>query len=168
MFPLLGAKSPLDKRIGDITVDHLVHHRGGWDRDQAGDPMFKSLEIAKALGLAGPATAGDIVRYMASQPLQFDPGSKSVYSNFGYCVLGRVIEKVSDKSYIDYVKREVAGPLGLTSIQLGHTLPKNRDSKEPVYRDRGLAPNVMLPGSRARYHGQMAVSIWRRWTVTGG
>ena len=51
--------------------------------------------IADALKLKEPPTPDDIVRYIAGQPLQFDPGSKSTYSNFGYCLLGRIIEKVS-------------------------------------------------------------------------
>jgi CubicO group peptidase (beta-lactamase class C family) len=154
VFSLLGIKAPsgqtMDKRLSDITVEHLIQHRGGWDREEAGDPMFKSLQIAKALGKEGPATANDVSHYMAGQPLQFDPGSKSVYSNFGYCLLGRVIEKVSGQSYADYVKAEVAAPLGLTSIELGRTLPKNRNSKEPVYRDRGVTTNVMLPSSTVK------------------
>ncbi len=36
----------------------------------------------------------DIIRYMMGHKLDFDPGSRYAYSNFGYCVLGRVIEKV--------------------------------------------------------------------------
>jgi CubicO group peptidase (beta-lactamase class C family) len=135
----------MDKRLLEITIKDLIDHRGGWDRGKAGDPMFKSLTIANALGEIGPASADDIIHYMAGQPLQFDPGSKSVYSNFGYCVLGRVIEKASGKSYIEYLHETVTEPLGIKSIQLGHTLPKARNPKEPMYRDPGGGRNVMHP-----------------------
>ncbi|HYV37659.1 MAG TPA: serine hydrolase [Gemmataceae bacterium] len=151
-FVYLGIQPPpgqkMDKRLLDITVQNLIQHKGGWDRDKAGDPMFKSLAIAKALGKPGPPTADDIIHYMAGQPLQFDPDSKSVYSNFGYCVLGRVIEKASGKKYIDYLHSDVTKPLGLTSIQLGHTLPNSRNAKEPIYFDPGFGRNVMAPTSK--------------------
>jgi CubicO group peptidase (beta-lactamase class C family) len=132
-------------------VPHICstdRHKGGWDRDQAGDPMFKSLEIAAALGKAGPASAEDIVTYMAGQRLQFTPGSKSVYSNFGYCVLGRVIAKVTGKKYIDYIREEVLAPLGIKSIALGRTLPVDRNPLEPVYVDPGFGRDVMHPDSK--------------------
>jgi N-acyl-D-amino-acid deacylase len=144
LAPPPGQKA--DARWQQVTVQHLLDHKGGWDRGAAGDPMFRSPEIARALGKAGPATAKDVIAYMAGQPLQFDPGSKTVYSNFGYCVLGRVIEKVSGKSYIDYVRAEVLAPAGITHIALGRTLPTDRDPKEPVYLAEGKGPNVMRPG----------------------
>jgi CubicO group peptidase (beta-lactamase class C family) len=138
----------MDKRMRDITVKHLIDHKGGWDSNKAGDPMFRPLKIARALGKRGPATAQDIIRYMAGQPLQFAPGAKSVYSNFGYCVLGRVIEKVTGKSYIEYVRGEVLRPLGVTSIELGRTLPRDRNPREPVYLDPDSGRNVMQPDSK--------------------
>src|SRR5262249_4889644 len=73
----------LDPRWRRITVKHLLEHQGGWDRGQQPDPMFRSREIAESLGKPPPASADDVVRYMLGQPLQFDPGTKTVYSNFG-------------------------------------------------------------------------------------
>jgi N-acyl-D-amino-acid deacylase len=57
--------------------------------------MFFPVEIAKSLGVPSPAGPGDIVRFMTTRSLDFDPGTRYAYSNFGYCVLGRVIEKIS-------------------------------------------------------------------------
>jgi CubicO group peptidase (beta-lactamase class C family) len=151
-FVFLDVQPPpgqtMDPRLLDITVGDLVEHKGGWDLKKADDPMFMPLKIAKALGKTGPADADDVIVYMAGQPLQYEPGSKYAYSNFGYCVLGRVIEKASGKRYIDYLHEAVTGPLGLTSIQLGRTLPKNRNPAEPVYIDTVMARNVMLPASK--------------------
>jgi CubicO group peptidase (beta-lactamase class C family) len=151
-FVYLAVQPPpgatMDKRLTEITIQDLIDHKGGWDRDKAGDPMFMSLKIARALGIPGPPTPAEIITYMAGQPLQFNPGSKSVYSNFGYCVLGRVIEKATGKKYIDYVHEAVTEPLGLKSIQLGRSLPKLRSPKEPIYLDPGFGPNVMIPGSK--------------------
>ncbi len=140
----------MDPRWQDITVKHLIDHKGGWDRDKAFDPMFESLKIAKALGKPGPATPADIIKYMAGQPLQFTPGKKSVYSNFGYCLLGRVIEKATGQTYPTALRQQVLQPLGLSSIALGRTLPQNRNPKEPVYLDTGLTRNVMVPSSKVQ------------------
>jgi N-acyl-D-amino-acid deacylase len=144
--PLAG--ETMDPRWKDITVAHLLDHKGGWDRSAAFDPMFRPVEIAIALGKPGPASAADVIRYMAGQPLQFPPGSKSAYSNFGYCLLGRVIEKASGQGYLEYVQKEVLAPAGANGVYLGRTLPRDRDRREPVYDDPDVGPNVMEPGSK--------------------
>jgi N-acyl-D-amino-acid deacylase len=149
VFPLLGVTPPQgqqpDPRLKDITVQHLLEHRGGWDGKITFDPMFHSREIAAALGKAGPASSQDIVRYMAGQRLQFAPGSREVYSNFGYCVLGRVIEKVSGKAYVAYVRQDLLGPLAIKSVELGRTRPGDRNPHEPHYADLDLGPSVLDP-----------------------
>ncbi|HLX60747.1 MAG TPA: serine hydrolase [Planctomycetota bacterium] len=153
-FPLLGLK-PLpgakeDPRINTITVQNLLDHKGGWDRDTSFDPMFMPLEIAKANGKPGPADQEQIIRYMLGKPLQADPGSKYAYSNFGYCVLGRVIEKVSKQNYVAYIQKEILAPLDIHSIELGRSLPKDRNPREPVYVDPGVGRNVIEPKSEAQ------------------
>jgi N-acyl-D-amino-acid deacylase len=154
VFDLLELEPPdgqtLDPRWKQITVEHLLSHRGGWDRDEKTpenpegfDPMFHPIEIAKSLRVTPPLRPESFVRYMLGQSLQFTPGSKRVYSNFGYCVLGRVIEKASDAEYIECLNQDVFRPLGIKDIRLGRTLLKARDPREPVYLDAGEAENVM-------------------------
>src|SRR6202044_1462244 len=75
----------------------------------------------------------DIIRYMLRQPLQFEPGTKSVYSNFGYCLLGRVIEKASGLGYEEYIRKEVLAPLGIQRMHIGHSLLKDRRPDEVHY-----------------------------------
>lgn len=151
-FPLLGLKPPPgqnpDPRLNDITIRHLLEHKGGWDREKSFDPMIRPLEIAAALKGPGPAGPVDVIRYMIGQPLQFKPGSKVSYSNFGYCVLGRVIEKVSGRTYLDYVRKDIFDPLGARSIELGRSLPQYRNPREPVYRHPGKGRNVLDPQSK--------------------
>ena len=149
VFALLGAKAPPgqkpDPRLQAITIAHLLEHTGGWDRavGPIHDPMFPSRKIALQMNPRGPPDPRQIIRYMVGQPLQFEPGTKAVYSNFGYCVLGRVIEKVGGRPYIAQVRREVLAPLGLRTIDLGRTLPRDRDPREPTYRDPYRGPNVV-------------------------
>lgn len=143
---LLGLKAlpgqELDPRWNDITIEHLIKHQGGWDRNTSFDPMFRPLEIAKSLDRKAPASAGDVIQYMLGKPLQFDPGTKTIYSNFGYCVLGRVIEKVTGKTYTDYVREEMFLPVGIKSFHLGRSLPKDRHPLEPVYLDPNSGVNI--------------------------
>jgi CubicO group peptidase (beta-lactamase class C family) len=122
-----------DERWRRVTILHLLQHRGGWDRGKSFDPMFRSATIVKQLKVEPPAKPQDIIRYMLRQPLQFDPGAKDVYSNFGYCLLGRVIEKVSGQSYEQYVRKEVLAPLGIRDMRLGATLLEKRAPGEVKY-----------------------------------
>lgn len=128
-----GGKATLDPRLKTITIKNLMEHKGGWDRDKSFDPMFADNRIQPALHLKGPAAALDIIRYMWSQPLDFDPGERRAYSNFGYCILGRVVEKASGKPYIKYIQEDLAKPLGMTSLILSRSLAKDRPPNEVYY-----------------------------------
>jgi N-acyl-D-amino-acid deacylase len=137
-FQLLDDLQPLDgtetdPRLGKVTIRHLLSHTGGWDRNVSDDPMFMSSEIAQAMGTQAPADCSTIIRYMLEQPLDFDPGTQYAYSNFGYCVLGRVIEKVSGISYEEYVKTHILEPIGIDDMYMGHTLLAQRYPSEVHY-----------------------------------
>lgn len=147
----IPADAPRDPRWCGITVRHLLQHSGGFDRDVSGDPMFKLRQIADALaGLSPsgppegeraplvdqdvpPADTGMILRYMLGQPLDFDPGTRYAYSNFGYSVLGRVIEAVTGKSYEEYVRGEVLAPMGIHGMRLGRSSDGQRAAGEVQY-----------------------------------
>lgn len=149
VFPLLQVKpanGTPDPRLKDVTVQNLLDHKGGWDINQLGyDPMFYSIQIAQALGVASPPSKLDIARYMAGQPLSFTPGTREAYSNFGYMLLGLVIEKVSGEPYLQYVQQNVFNPLGIHDILDAHTLPNSRNPREPWYSDPNTCPDVFLP-----------------------
>jgi len=122
-----------DERWKQITIRHLLQHTGGWDRDKSFDPMFRARVIAKDLGVSSPPGPRDIIRYMLGQPLDFDPGARYAYSNFGYCILGRVIEKISGDHYDRFVQRSVLAPIGITRMRLGHSLAGERANDEVHY-----------------------------------
>ena len=110
-----------DPRWKQITIRQLLFHTAGFDRGGGFDPMFRSDEIAKANGTPAPADASAIIRFMLLRRLDFDPGTKHAYSNFGYCLLGRVVEQVSGKPYAEVVRNLVLQPAGITHMQIGHT-----------------------------------------------
>ena len=133
VWNVLELAEPIDARWKGITILHLLQHTAGWDRDKSFDPMFRSVPIARALKIAPPPGPQHIIRYMLGQPLDFDPGSRHAYSNFGYCLLGRVIERVSGSTYESYVQREVLAPLGIRRMRLGRTPAAQRATGEVVY-----------------------------------
>jgi N-acyl-D-amino-acid deacylase len=120
--PFLPKGRVMDPRMKDVTVRHLLQHTGGWNRNNGGDVMFDNLRIAKSLGVASPPSAREVIREVISRPLDVAPGTQYSYSNFGYCVLGRIIEDLSSASYGDYVKEHVLKPAGLAGPRLGATL----------------------------------------------
>lgn len=134
-----------DPRLSEITVRNLLGHSGGFDRAASGDPMFKPLDIAGAMGAAPPASAETIIRYVLTQPLDFPPGTRYAYSNFGYCVLGRIIERVTGERYRDFVRTKILKPMGITDMRPGRTGRKFRAGGEAVYDDfpgSGLTSSV--------------------------
>ena len=120
VFKKLGISSPAiegqkpDDRINDIEVQHLVDHLGGWYRNvpNLGDPVFAIRSIALSLKLPKQLTKMDFARYMYGQPLQFYPGKQpaggDTYSNFGYVLLGMLVEKASKQNFIDFLRKELS------------------------------------------------------------
>lgn len=125
-----------DKRWKDITVRHLLQHSGGWDRDQSGDPMFKVVEVTRKFSLRKPARQADILRFQLEQPLDFDPGTRYAYSNFGFSVLGRVMEIESGLDYASLIQQLVLSPAGMTRTRLGATRLEDRMDGEVRYHLR--------------------------------
>ena len=130
--------TPTDPRWANVTVEQLLEHKGGWDIKKLGfDPMFQSKRVTKELSLAEPPGPNEVIRWMLTKPLQFEPGERSAYSNFGYCILGRIIEKVTKHSYIDAVRQEVCKPAGMkpNEFKLAYSDSEKRDPDEPWYNE---------------------------------
>lgn len=141
---ILGNDYPTTQmaNLADITVRHLLHHTVGvWGND-GNDPMFKqptyshSQLISWALDTY-PATTGR--------------GSYR-YSNFGYCLLGRVIEKLSGKSYEQFIKDEVLTPCGIQNMSMSGNTLADRKPNEVLYTAQGGNPYNMNI-SRMDSHG---------------
>ena len=128
--------SSVDPRLRHVTVRQLLQHSGGFDSSKV-DPQFDALRIAaKLFDHVPPATHTDLIRYMMGKPLAFDPGTKFVYSNLGYNILGRIIERVSNQSYGDYITQHVLEPAGARSMKLStRTTPSARLPDEVFYWD---------------------------------
>ena len=94
------------------------------------------------MGAPIPASCETVIRFMLGQKLDFDPGTKFGYSNFGFCVLGRIIERVSGVTYEEFVKREVLKPAGITRMKIGKSLDSDDAAGEVHYYDEETTRSV--------------------------
>jgi CubicO group peptidase (beta-lactamase class C family) len=118
------SKTPYKTYVADITVDHLLTHAsGGWAADN-NDPMLHNN---------GWDQAKLISSTIENVPLTAQPGSQWIYSNFGYCILGRVIEQVTGQPYAAYVQANILGPCGISGMQIARNSERDRFSNEAVY-----------------------------------
>lgn len=113
-----------------VTIQQLLTHTGG-----TGDffgPEFDKHRLELK-------TLQDYINLYQSRPVEFEPGSRFEYSNYGFLLLGVIVEKVSGQSYYDYVRRHIYQPAGMTSTD---SLPE--DEAAPMrsvgYTKEGPAP----------------------------
>jgi D-alanyl-D-alanine carboxypeptidase len=120
----LSVKDPVAKyypgltRAKDITLLDLMNHVSGY-------PDYYPLDFVDRR-MQTPIEEDELLRRYAGGKLDFEPGSKYSYSNTGYILLGRVVEKVSGETFGAFLTRRILKPLGMT-----HTLyePDPRDGR---------------------------------------
>ena len=110
---------PADKGR-EITVRHLLTHRSGI----VGEPRVPDLDKIEKLYHSREQMLDLITRF----DLVFEPGTRNEYSNFGYYLLGVIIEQVSGKSYNELLQENICTPLGMEN-----TIP---DVTGRVYENR--------------------------------
>jgi D-alanyl-D-alanine carboxypeptidase len=89
-----------------VTVRHLLTHTGGTGDIFTPEYEKRRLEIRDL---------ADYIKLYGSRGLDFEPGSKWAYSNYGFLLLGVIVEKVSGMSYYDYVRKHIFEPAGMRS-----------------------------------------------------
>lgn len=123
-----------DKNYYKITVEHLLRHQGGFRRD----PLFSSRDVMHQLKLDHAPEAEDFYMVVLNRRLKFAPGSWQSYSNFGYLLLSKVIEKVSGMPYDEFIKKEVLEPAGCYDMHIaGIYYEDKRDNEVRYYTHEG-------------------------------
>ena len=97
---------PNHELAAKVKIRNLLSHTGGTG-DIFGPEFDKHRLELKSLA--------DYARLYGSRGLQFEPGSRWEYSNYGFLLLGLLVEKVSGQSYYDYVRDNIFKPAGMTS-----------------------------------------------------
>jgi D-alanyl-D-alanine carboxypeptidase len=107
-----------NRDVAKVTIHQLLTHTGG-----TGDIFGPDFDLHRT----ELRTLADYVRLYGDQGLEFQPGSDWSYSNYGFILLGRVIEKVTGQSYYDYVQQHIYAPAGMTrsgSLPEDHAVPE--------------------------------------------
>jgi CubicO group peptidase (beta-lactamase class C family) len=138
-----GAR-PYQRWVEDIRIKHLLTHTGGGWQNNASDPMFRHPEMNhKQL----------ITWAIGNVPLERPPGEHYAYSNFGYCVLGRVIEKLTGAAYPQYVRDAVLKRCGVTDMSIAGNTLAERAAGEAVYYGAGGEDPYDMNVRRMDSHG---------------
>ena len=138
-------RPPYHRHVDQITVEHLLTHTGGgWD-NEGDDPMY-----------AHPALdhAQLIERILRERPLDHVPGQVYAYSNFGYCLLGRVIEKIARQAYEIHVREAVLKRCGVNDMTIaGNTLAQRFPGEVRYYGQGGDGDPYGMNVTRMDSHG---------------
>ncbi len=137
-------RPPFKPYVADITVQHLLTHTaGGWQNDRT-DPMFSNPRMDHRELIAWT---------IQNLPLTHAPGAHYAYSNFGYCVLGRVIETLTGKPYVASVDQEVLSRCGVTGMRIAGNTLADRVPNEVVYYGQGNENPYGMQVTRMDAHG---------------
>lgn len=136
-------KVPDNNRVKGITVQHLLDHKSGWV-NEPDDPMFWRPDLTqKQL----------IQRVLDTRQPKYEPGIQYSYSNFGYCLLGRIIEKVTGMAYDAYVRQAVLLPSGITDMSIAGDTYEERQPNEVTYYSRETLGAYKMSVGRMDAHG---------------
>ena len=122
---------PNDQVRDEVTIEQLLHHRSG-----LGD-YFTIEWLQTPMGAL--ETNGDYIEIWGPMPLEYEPGTREEYSNFGYTVLGAIVESITGMSYPEYVERYIFEPAGMDDTGF--------------FRTDGIEPNVAVGYTRMNRNG---------------
>lgn len=134
---------------GAVTLRELLTHTSGI-------PDYTNLDDFPSL-IDAPATMADLAARVAPLPLDFEPGARFAYDNTGYVLLGEIIERLSGKSYADFLREEIFAPLGMLS-----TSYDENDPPSPEHASGYLSPGekpVPLDMSEFAAAGALASTV---------
>src|SRR5690242_14268917 len=149
-------------RANEVTIRQLLSHTSGyqdyWPQDYVMPMMLQ------------PVTAAKILDMWARKPLDFDPGTKWQYSNTNYVIAGVIIEKVSGKPLLQFLKEKVFAPLGMASV--ANTDEKKLGETDPIgYMRYALGPLRVAPKEGAGWlfaAGELAMTAedLAKWNIS--
>jgi D-alanyl-D-alanine carboxypeptidase len=131
----LDINAPLGKYLTDypnkdvatkVTIHQLLTHTGGTGDIFGPDFDKNRLELR---------TLQDYVKLYGNRAPAYEPGSQWAYSNYGFLLLGVIVEKVSGQNYYDYVAEHIYKPAGMTS--------SGSEPEEKMVSDRSIGYTKM-------------------------
>jgi D-alanyl-D-alanine carboxypeptidase len=117
-------------RSDQITIRQLLSHTSGYEDYAPQDYLIPEW--------THPTTPAAILEKWAKKPLNFDPGTRWQYSNTGYVLAGSIVEKVSGKPLVAFLREKILDPLGMVSA--GDCSDRN-DADATPYTRFALGPS---------------------------
>ncbi|MFI3265405.1 MAG: serine hydrolase domain-containing protein [Rikenellaceae bacterium] len=139
-----------NKNLEQITVEHLMRHTAGFSSPH-GDPAFSNYNVARYLDKELPLSLDDMVLYATKNRLRSRPGDRYDYSNLGYMILTKVVEKCSNIAYENYVRDSILAPIGCYDMHIGKNFSQNREDNEVSYFEVKEATPVEAFDGSGRY-----------------
>jgi CubicO group peptidase (beta-lactamase class C family) len=139
-----------DTLLQDITVENLLKHEGGWDRDIVHDLTYEEVQIAEDFGFDPYRVADrrETVEWILSQPLQHAPGTTYAYANAGYLILGLIVEQVTGTDLHTYWREFILDSsmwFPTSEYEPGATFQDEQNPREPWYNSQVTLTNVFDP-----------------------
>jgi len=120
---------PYNANLSNITVRHLLQNvTGSWGASTGGDvidqnPAYTNTQLMNWI--------------INTRPNPQAPGSVYDYSNVNFFIAGRVIEKISGKTYINFIKEDIMAPIGITQTDMAGKTEAERKTNEVKYYGQG-------------------------------
>lgn len=130
----LSVKDNINKYLPDfpdyqhpVTIEHLIHHTCG----------IRSIDVLNLMGnrieeQMSPKDSYDLI--CKQEQLNFIPGTEFLYSNSGYLLLAKIIEKVSGESYSEFLTNHIFIPLGMNNTYIHDSPYKSIPNKSLAYQ----------------------------------
>jgi CubicO group peptidase (beta-lactamase class C family) len=96
-YPTQGHRIPVRR-----LLDHTSGIKGATEM-----PVFRNFQVQEL-------PRDSLVKLFAAEPFDFAPGEALIYNNSAYILLGHILEKVTGRTYEDYVEKELFGKLGMS------------------------------------------------------
>ena len=150
---LLDVNTPIGEYLPDfpngekITIHHLLTHTSGI-------PDYWRFVEDPERTLTSPFPVGDVMAWFRNEPLDFAPGERFSGSNSGYVLLTYLIEKLSGKSYEEFLKENIFRPLNIANIAY------DRPENSPSSRAKGYNSDLTQaqPMDMTSFHGAGALA----------
>ena len=127
-----------DANIPKVTVRQLLQHSAGWDDGDHDETALRDdvRRLARTADPQGVVSPLDVVVRRFQRPLDFVPGTDHAYSNFGYLVLGRIVENISGKPYSGFIEEMLCSRIDADcSVRIGSPWLSELAQDESRYYD---------------------------------
>jgi len=142
---ILGNDFPSTKLgdVSNVTIRNLLHHTTNAWPNNGSDPMFQQPAMNHS----------QLISWTLDNYNAVTTRGIYSYSNFGYCILGRVIEKLSGKSYEQFIKDEVLTPCGISTMLMSGNTLADRKPNEVIYNGQNGDNPYLYNITRMDSHG---------------